>query len=69
MRFLAKQGILCLQPVKHESGIKLECIRPAILTKAYSDRKLRPNDFSGYQFCIYGKDIYSGGEVSDIEKT
>ncbi|QZY81889.1 hypothetical protein K7H21_09765 [Klebsiella sp. CTHL.F3a] len=66
--FWLNRSILCLRPVKHESGIKLECIRPAILTKAYSDRKLSPKDFSGYQFCIYGKDIYSGGEVSDIEK-
>lgn len=66
--FWLNRNILCLKPIKYMSEIKLECIKPSILTKGYNGKNLSPEDFSGYQLCIYGKGIYSGFDINDLEK-
>ncbi|WP_217555983.1 hypothetical protein [Vibrio metschnikovii] len=59
--------IICLKPIRIGASIKLECLSPNDLTKNFAQKLLTKDSFSGYQLCLYGNTIYSGGKVSDLE--
>lgn len=65
--FWHKRKILCLEPSINDEYLQLECFEPKLLINKKLNKKFNSKSFSGYQYCIYGKDIYSGGEVEDLD--
>lgn len=64
--FWHKRNILCLQP-KSTTPLELEHLPPEILLDANPPLKFNKNTFSGLQHCIYAKNIYSGGQIEDLD--
>ncbi len=65
--FWHKRNILCLQP-KSTSPLQLEHLPPEKLLNASTSLKFNKNTFSGLQNCIYANNIYSGGDIEDLDK-
>ena len=66
--FWHKKKILCLQPkFIGNDFLKLECLSPNILFTNKLQTKFRSNSFSGMQYCIYGKGIYQGDPIEQLD--
>lgn len=59
--------VLCLKPCWSGTEVRLECLDPNFLVGSQAGHLLSTNCFSGHQICLYGRDIYSGGQLSDLE--
>lgn len=64
--YYLNKKILCLKPRCHENNILLECINPRQFRDQIDRDTITEDSFNGYQVCLYGNNVYKGGDISEL---